>query len=132
MIKYLSLSQVLHIAEEVTGIPFETVKRVAQLHLIDSAIAVPQTQFIGLDPYPTLAEKAAVLAFHLARNHPLPDGNKRLTFLSAFEFCWINGHELQFDVDDAETIFFALAAGEISQHELAKWIERSMVAIHES
>ena len=63
MIKYLSLSQVLHIAEEVTGLPFETVKRVAQLHLIDSAIAVPQTQFIGLDPYPTLAEKAAVLAF---------------------------------------------------------------------
>lgn len=132
MIKYLSLSQVLHIAEEVTGLPFETVKRVAQLHLIDSAIAVPQTQFIGLDPYPTLAEKAAVLAFHLARNHPLPDGNKRLAFLSAFEFCWINGYELQFDVDDAETIFFALAAGEISQHELAKWIEQSMVTIHES
>ena len=132
MIKYLSLSQVLHIAEEVTGLPFETVKRVAQLHLIDSAIAVPQTQFIGLDPYPTLAEKASVLAFHLARNHPLPDGNKRLAFLSAFEFCWINGYELQFDVDDAETIFFALAAGEISQYELAKWIERSMVAIHES
>jgi death-on-curing protein len=132
MIKYLSLSQVLHIAEEVTGLPFETVKRVAQLHLIDSAIAVPQTQFIGLDPYPTLAEKASVLAFHLARNHPLPDGNKRLAFLSAFEFCWINGYELQFDVDDAETIFFALAAGEISQYELAKWIERLMVAIHES
>lgn len=132
MIKYLSLSQVLHIAEEVTGLPFETVKRVAQLHLIDSAIALPQTQFIGLDPYPTLAEKAAVLAFHLARNHPLPDGNKRLAFLSAFEFCWINGYELQFDVDDAETIFFALAAGEISQHELAKWIEQSMVTIHES
>ena len=132
MIKYLSLSQVLHIAEVVTGLPFETVKRVAQLHLIDSAIAVPQTQFIGLDPYPTLAEKAAVLAFHLARNHPLPDGNKRLAFLSAFEFCWINGYELQFDVDDAETIFFALAAGEISQHELAKWIEVAMVKLDET
>ena len=132
MIKYLSLSQVLHIAEEVTGLPFETVKRVAQLHLIDSAIAVPQTQFIGLDPYPTLAEKAAVLAFHLARNHPLPDGNKRLAFLSAFEFCWINGYELQFDVDDAERTFFALAAGEISQHALAKWIEKTMVKFDES
>lgn len=132
MIKYLSLSQVLHIAEEVTGLPFETVKRVAQLHLIDSAIAVPQTQFIGLDPYPTLAEKAAVLAFHLARNHPLPDGNKRLAFLSAYEFCWINGYELKFEVDDAERTFFALAAGDFTQNELSIWIETAMVRINES
>lgn len=132
MTKYLSLAQVLLIAEEVTGIPFETIRRVAQLHLIESAIALPQSQFIGLDPYPTLAEKAGILAYHLARNHPLPDGNKRLAFLSAFEFCWINGYELIFEIDDAERIFFGLAAGEVTHQELSTWILNAMRDINES
>jgi death-on-curing protein len=126
MIKYLSLTQVLHVAEVVTGLPFETVKKVAQLNLIESAIAAPQSSFIGLDPFPELFDKAAILAFHLARNHALPDGNKRLAFLSAYEFCWINGYELEFDVDQAEQIFFGLAAGTVNIHELTIWIKNGM------
>ncbi|MFM8447548.1 MAG: type II toxin-antitoxin system death-on-curing family toxin [Candidatus Nanopelagicaceae bacterium] len=126
MIKYLSLTQVLHVAEVVTGLPFETVKKVAQLNLIESAIAAPQSSFIGLDPYPELFDKAAILAFHLARNHALPDGNKRLAFLSAYEFCWINGYELEFDVDQAEQIFFGLAAGTVNIQELTIWIKNGM------
>lgn len=126
MIKYLSLTQVLHVAEVVTGLPFETVKKVAQLNLIESAIAAPQSSFIGLDPYPELADKAAILAFHLARNHPLPDGNKRLAFLSAYEFCWINGYELEFNIDEAEQIFFGLAAGTVGIHEFTIWIKNAM------
>ena len=126
MIKYLSLTQVLHIAEVVTGLPFETIKRVAQINLIESAIAAPQSSLIGHDPYPELSDKAAILAFKLARNHPLPDGNKRLAFLSAFEFCWINSFELEFDVDDAERIFFGLAAGQVNLEEMSAWIKDSL------
>lgn len=126
MIRYLSLTQVLHVAEEVTGLPFETIKKVAQINLIESAISVPKSSFIGLEPYPEISDKAAVLAFHLARNHPLPDGNKRLAFLSAYEFCWINGYELEFNVDQAEQIFFGLAAGTVSIQDLTKWIKNAM------
>ena len=129
MIKHLSLTQVLHIAEVVTGLPFETIKRVAQINLIESAIAAPKTSFIGHDPYPELADKAAILAFKLARNHPLPDGNKRLAFLSAFEFCWINGFELIFDIDEAERVFFGLAAGTVDFQELKIWISNSIKEI---
>ena len=124
MIKYLSLTQVLHVAEVVTGLPFETVKKVAQINLIDSAIAAPKSSFIGLDPYPELSDKAAILAFHLARNHPLPDGNKRLAFLCAYEFCWINGYELEFDVEEAEQVFFGLAAGLVNIEDLRNWINK--------
>jgi death-on-curing protein len=116
----------LHIAEVVTGLPFETIKKVAQINLIASAIALPQTSFIGLDPYPELFDKAAILAFHLARNHALPDGNKRLAFLSVYEFCWINGYELEFDIDQAEQIFFGLAAGTVNIQELTILIKNGM------
>jgi len=126
MIKYLSLTQVLHVAEVVTGLPFETIKKVAQINLIDSAIAAPKSSFIGLDPYPELSDKAAILAFHLARNHPLPDGNKRLAFLCAYEFCWINGYELEFDVEEAEQVFFGLAAGLVNIEDLRNWINKVM------
>ena len=126
MIKYLSLTQVLHVAEVVTGLPFETVKKVAQINLIDSAIAAPKSSFIGLDPYPELSDKAAILAFHLARNHPLPDGNKRLAFLCAYEFCWINGYEFEFDVEEAEQVFFGLAAGLVNIEDLRNWINKVM------
>lgn len=126
MIKYLSLTQVLHIAETVTGLPFETIKNVAQLHLMSSAISLPQLILIGLDPYPELADKAAVMAFNLARNHPLPDGNKRLAFLTCYEFCWINGFELIFDIDSAESMFIGIASGEKTLSDLTNWIRFSM------
>lgn len=129
MIKYLSLTQVLHVAEVVTGLPFETVKKVAQINLIDSAIAAPKSSFIGLEPYPELSDKAAILAFHLARNHPLPDGNKRLAFLCAYEFCWINGYELEFDVEEAEQVFFGLAAGTVKFEDLRNWMSKVMRTI---
>jgi death-on-curing protein len=123
---YLTLNQVMHIAEEVTGVPLETLARVTQLPLLASAVAIPQTQLIGLDPYPELSDKAAVLALHIAKNHALPDGNKRLAFLSAFEFCWINGFEMEFDVDEAEEIFFGLAAGELSLEQLSSWVKGTL------
>lgn len=126
MTLYLTLNQVLHIAEEVTGVSLETLARVSQLHLLASAVAAPQTELTGLDPYPELSDKASALAFHIARNHALPDGNKRLAFLSAFEFCWINGFEMEFDIDDAEAIFFGLAGGEITQEALAIWIKKTL------
>ncbi len=118
MTLYLTLNQVLHIAEEVTGVSLETLARVSQLHLLASAVAAPQTELIGLDPYPELSDKASALAFHI--------GNKRLAFLSAFEFCWINGFEMEFDIDDAEAIFFRLAGGEITQEALAIWIKKTL------
>ena len=131
MIKYLSLTQVLHIAEVVTGLPFETIKSVAQIHLIESAIALPRSTFVGLEPYPELADKAAIMSFSLAKNHPLPDGNKRLAFMAAFEFCWINGFELIFDIDVAEKIFFGIASGEVAFDNFRIWIQQSMKEIHE-
>lgn len=126
MIQYLTLGQVLLIAEEVTDIEVATLLHITRLDLLASAVALPQTELIGLDPYPELSDKAAVLAFHIARNHALPDGNKRLAFLSAFEFCWINGFELVFDIDSAERIFFDLAGGKLSLQELSTWIASAM------
>ena len=54
----------------------------AYLELADSALAAPQAGFGGVEAYPDFATKAAVLCWHLVKNHPLPDGNKRCAFLA--------------------------------------------------
>jgi death-on-curing protein len=63
--------------------------------LADSALATPRAGFGDQDAYPTLIEKAAVLVEHLARNHPLPDGNKRCAFLAVERFLAANGRPIR-------------------------------------
>lgn len=64
--------------------------RLPRIVLADSALAAPGADFGGQDAYPGPIEKAAVLVEHLARNHPLPDGNKRGAFLAAERFLAAN------------------------------------------
>ncbi len=74
--RYLTLAEALAIAEAVTGVDALTLARVSRLELLDSALHAPQAGFGDEDFYPAFVDKAAVLAVRLARNHPLPDGNK--------------------------------------------------------
>jgi hypothetical protein len=50
-----------------------------------------QAGFGGVEAYPDFATKAAVLCWHLVRNHPPPDGNRRCAFLATVEFVERNG-----------------------------------------
>ena len=65
---------------------------------------------------------AAASAFGLVRNRPYRDGNKRIGFLAMVTFLGINAYT--FEATDAEvvTTFLALAAGEVSEDQLADWI----------
>jgi death-on-curing protein len=69
-----------------------------------------------------LAELAAAYAFGIARNHRFVDGNKRTSFLALYTFLGVNG--VDFDVPEAEAaaIILSLAAGEVSEESLTRWI----------
>ena len=69
-----------------------------------------------------IAELAAAYAFGIARNHPFVDGNKRTSLLALYTFLGVNG--VDFDVPEAEaaTMILSLAAGEVSEDSLTRWI----------
>jgi death on curing protein len=95
--------------------------------LAASALAAPAGGFAGVGAYPEFVEKAAVLTWHLIRNHPLPDGNKRTGYLALLEFVARNGrswriHPAQ-EEDETVALFEGIAAGEVSRLELQKWLE---------
>ena len=69
-----------------------------------------------------LAELAAAYAFGLAKNHAFIDGNKRIAFMSMMVFLRKNGIAFAPDPAQATTIILALAAGEVSEESLTRWI----------
>jgi death-on-curing protein len=84
-----------------------------------SALARPVNRWVyGEDD---LCALAAAYAFGIARNHPFADGNKRTAWVMARLFLRKNAFGLVFTERDAIAMVFALAAGELSEDELADW-----------
>jgi death on curing protein len=69
-----------------------------------------------------LAELAAAYAFGLAKNHAFIDGNKRIAFMAMMTFLHKNGVAFAPDPAQATKIVLALAAGEVSEESLVRWI----------
>lgn len=69
-----------------------------------------------------LSDLAAAYAFGIAKNDPFVDGNKRTSLLALYTFLGVN--DVDFIVPEAEAaaIILALAAGEVSEESLARWI----------
>jgi death-on-curing protein len=88
--------------------------------LLESAMARPHNLASYGDP--DVAALAAAYAYGLARNHPFVDGNKRTAAVISETFLMLNGHALT--ASDAELVvaILALAAGELSEEELADWL----------
>jgi death-on-curing protein len=123
---YLDLADYLLIAEAVLGVPAEAIARWPGVGLAESALHAPAMGFGGVEFYPDVIDKAAVLCVRLARNHPLPDGNKRVAYLALVEFLARN----QIDwsppsVDETVATIDRVAAGEMSEPELAEWLRKT-------
>ena len=71
----------------VTGIDAVLLESASRTELLDSALHAPQAGFGDDDFYSDFFMKAAVLCTRIARNHPLPDGNKRLAWICLVTFC---------------------------------------------
>jgi death on curing protein len=87
--------------------------------MLDSAMARPQNLLVYEEP--DAAALAAAYAYGIARNHPFVDGNKRTAAVVSETFLMVNGYLL--NANDAEIVvaFVALAAGELSEAEMAHW-----------
>ena len=110
---YLTLPELLHIAERVLG----SDPPVRDAGLLESAVARPQATAFGADAYPDLDGKAAALLHSLARNHALVDGNKRLALAALIAFYGVNGHRLTLTNDDAYDLVIDVATGYLDSVE---------------
>ena len=98
------------------------------LALLRSAIAMPETSFNGEYLHPSTFEMAAAYLFHLARNHPFVDGNKRTALMCALVFLGLNGQRLRADADDLYALVDGVTAGEVDKAEVSVFVRRHCVA----
>ncbi|MBW4536350.1 MAG: type II toxin-antitoxin system death-on-curing family toxin [Pleurocapsa minor HA4230-MV1] len=91
-----------------------------------SALARPQNLF-AYEEVTNTSRLAAAYAYGLARNHPFNDGNKRVAFLAIGMFLAINGFLLKVEPTEAVNTMLALATGDLTELDLASWIEKFIV-----
>ena len=90
--------------------------------LLDSALArAQQLQAYG-EPPPDLADRAASLAYGLARNHPFVDGNKRTAHVCYRVFIALNDGQLSATDEEKYIAMLGLAEGSTSEAEFAAWL----------
>jgi death-on-curing protein len=94
--------------------------------LLESALAKPQNLFSYSEGQVDVAAMAASYAYGIATNHPFIDGNKRTALAVSFVFVELNGYAVISTEPDAYVTFLALAAGDLSEDELAAWFRKNI------
>lgn len=94
---------------------------VRDLGLLESALARSVNKFAYGET--DLAALAAAYGFGIAKNHPFVDGNKRTALASMIVFLGLNRVDLDAPQEAAAAIVFSIAAGEIGEDVLARWIK---------
>ena len=74
------------------------------------------------EPDASIAQLAASLGYGLAMDHAFNDGNKRIAMIAAFVFLELNGCPVVASEVDAYEVFIDLAAGKVTEPELAEWL----------
>lgn len=88
--------------------------------LLESALGRPRNQHAYGEA--SITRLAASYAFGISRNHPFLDGNKRTSLVVAELFLELNGYELTASDPQCVATFLQLAAGELTEDQLAEWI----------
>jgi death-on-curing protein len=102
---------------------------VRDLGLLESALARPKNLFSYAELPASLAQLAASYARGIVANHPFVDGNKRTAFIVSVTFLKLNGLKLTATKEGRVLTFWKLAAGEISEAELALWFAQHTIAL---
>ena len=102
---------------------------IRDLGLLESALARPRNLFAYSETEPSLQRMAAAYAFGITANHPFVDGNKRTALIASLTFLKLNGLRLTAEKADRYRTFYGLAAGTVSEDELAEWFLLHTVAI---
>lgn len=92
-------------------------------NLLESALAQPKITIGGKFVHKSLFEKAAAYGYHVCKNHPFIDGNKRVAFVLMDIFLQQNGWEIVAHEEQVYSMIMDLASGKLTKATLASWLK---------
>jgi death-on-curing protein len=96
---------------------------------LEAALDRPVNLHAYSESPPSLPRLAAAYSFALARGHCFPDGNKRVALAIIDVFQRLNGLELAADELDAVDTIQSVAAGDLTEEQLAESIAANSASI---
>lgn len=115
---------------EVLGIHADQIQRyggsriIRDALLLSSAVAQPEATFEGRYLHHDLYERAAAYLFHIVKNHPFVDGNKRTGAASALVFLYLNGVRLAVEERLLVEMVSSVAERKCDKSEVAEFFRR--------
>jgi death-on-curing protein len=115
--------------DEVIEIHHDQIKRygghpgIRDIGILKSAIAMPSATFDGNYLHTNTFEMSAAYLFHIVRNHPFIDGNKRTGAVASIVFLMMNGIDFHADENDFEKIVLLTAEGKTDKATITRFLE---------
>jgi death-on-curing protein len=122
------VSPVFLTLDEVLALHADQIARYGGTHgvrdvgLLESALAAAGATFGGGFLHATLPEMAAAYLFHVVKNHPFVDGNKRAGLAAAIAFLGLNDLWLEADSDAIVDLVVAVAEGRADKADVAVFV----------
>ena len=120
---FLSLAEVLEIHQDQLK-RYGGAAGIRDIELLKSALGMPPATYAGQLLHPNIHEMAAAYLFHIVRNHPFNDGNKRTGAVAALVFLLLNGFDFDAPEDDLAELVLGVARGELDKADVAVFLKR--------
>jgi death on curing protein len=83
---------------------------------------MPRAAYGGESLHATVWEQAAVYLFHLTKNHPFLDGNKRTGLACCLVFLRLNGRRIRATDEELVELVEGVASGAVTKSEVAVFL----------
>jgi death-on-curing protein len=120
--KFLIIDQVIEIHDTFLQL-YGGLAGIRDHGLLASAVEMPRVTMFGEDLHKTICDKAAAYLYHIVKNHPFNDGNKRSGAGSALMFLRINGIDPKYDNDAYVQMVVDVAEGKIDKPEIGTFFQ---------
>jgi death-on-curing protein len=118
---FLTLAEVLEIHQDQLN-RYGGRSGIRDLDLLKSALAMPQAGMGEEYFHADIVEMAAAYLFHIVRNHPFIEGNKRSGAVAALVFLMLNGIEIEADETEFEHLVMRVAEGRADKTDIAAFL----------
>lgn len=101
---------------------------IRDIALLESAVAMARAGIADRYLHEDIFEMAAAYLYHMVRDHPFVDGNKRTGIVTALVFLEMNGVTIQADEDELESLVRSDARGTKTKADLAAFFRRTAIS----
>ena len=122
-VTFLEIFEVIQIHENQIDL-YGGISGVRDERLLESAVNMAKATFNGNYLHETLFDKASAYIFHITKNHPFLDGNKRAALATGLVFLDINGIEIDDVNEELYDMMIQVSGGSLSKGEISDLLER--------